>query len=147
MAPKYFTCHNTCTSNISNSNTNAFISLCPKNNEYSTIFPTIHLLHEFIVGVWVTTKQAWLHWVKMNEATLKVYIYQGLGDTIFGNDANEEIKLHNLECRVICLHCLWVIFTICLRFQDFMAINHYYKHLNLLGLMITNLERFETKSR
>jgi hypothetical protein len=53
--------------------------LRPKNNEYSIIFPTRKLLHEFIVDVWVTTKQAWLHWVKMNEAILKAYIYQGLG--------------------------------------------------------------------
>lgn len=118
----------------------------PKNNEYSIIFPTRKLLHEFIVDVWVTTKQAWLHWVKMNEAILKAYIYQGLGDTIFGNAANEEIKLHNLECRVILPSFFMGSFHNMSKISRFYGHHSLLQTPNLLGLMITNLEWLEIKS-
>jgi hypothetical protein len=76
----------------------------------------------------------------MNQVTLKANVYQSLIDTI-GDVVNEKIELRNLKHKVI-LPSSFVgsscnMFEI---FQNSMAITRYFKHLELFGTMIANLE-------
>jgi hypothetical protein len=63
------------TSNICNLNSFHLYNFHLTTNEYSTILYVKKLLHEFIIDAWATIKQVWLHWVEMNQTTLKVDAY------------------------------------------------------------------------
>ncbi len=75
--------------------------------------------------------------------TLRANVYQSLIDTI-RDVVNEEIELRNFGRKVI-LPSSFVgsscnMFEI---FQNSMAITCYFKHLELFGIMIANLEWLE----
>jgi hypothetical protein len=76
----------------------------------------------------------------MNQVTLKVNVYQSLIDSI-GDVVNEKIEFQNLIHKVILpssfVGSFYNMFEI---FQNSMAITCYFKHLELFGTMIANLE-------
>ena len=56
--------------------------------EPATLFLASRLFQQYIVDAWTVVDQAKLEWIRMNQASLRADLYNGLADAIVQNEVD-----------------------------------------------------------